>query len=47
MNANDLARVRANGWLVLPDLITPHAPPCSCEDCETARAVWRDRCGID
>lgn len=47
MSAAELARVRANGWLALPDLITPHAPPCACEDCETARADWRDRCDRD
>ena len=47
MNANDLARVRAAGWLVLPDLITKHPPPCSCEDCAAAREAWGELTGRD
>jgi len=47
MSANELARVRANGWLSLPDLITPHAPPCSCDGCEAARESWRAKTGLE
>jgi hypothetical protein len=43
MSAAELAKVKAAGWLVLPDLITKHPPPCPCIDCETARAEWRER----
>jgi hypothetical protein len=47
MSAAELAKVKASGWLVLPDLITPHAPPCECEDCEITRAQWRARARRD
>jgi len=56
MSAAEPARVRANGWLVLPDMVTMHGPlrydvngetPCPCEDCEGARAAWRERTGIE
>ena len=47
MNANLLDKVRADGWLSLPDLQLPHTPPCECADCEQAKANWRERCGRD
>lgn len=47
---------RAKGWLELPALITPHAPVnpkgdgpvewCACEECECARAAWRQETGL-
>jgi hypothetical protein len=56
MSAAELARVKADGFLSLPDLQQEHAPKvgadgdeiwCPCDACSTARAVWRAESGRD
>jgi hypothetical protein len=54
MDARQRVAVRADGWLVLPDLVTLHGPLsctrerielCPCAGCASARVEWRKRTG--